>query len=163
MNMKDVYQSVLDILFRADEIDLENFKLGFVAGVLIFAIFAVILRLILLYINSGDKKSKGIKIAGDSGSIIISPNAVSDLVKSIGNGIKHIEVSKVKLLEANDESLYLDVYLIMDGGDTKFSEISSKFQNQVVETLKDKFGVQCVKNVVVHLDKILEVRGVSQR
>ncbi len=158
MNMEHVHQFVLDVLFKADGTDLENFKLGFVAGVAVFAILALIIRILLLYVFRGDRRSKGIRISGENGFIIISPSAISDLVKGIGNRITHVEVSKVKLLEAKDRSLYLEVHLVMAGGETRFGEISSGFQKQVVETLKDRFGVQCVNSVSVYLDKIVEIK-----
>ncbi len=158
MNMEALYQSAFDLLFKAEESNLENFKLGFVAGVLVFAILAVLIRLVLLYLSRGDRRSRGIKISGDNGSIVISPGAISDLVKGIGNGIKHVEVSKVKLLEAQDETLYLEVHIVMAGGETRFGDISNEFQRQVVETVKDRFGVQCIKSVAVHLDKIVDVK-----
>jgi hypothetical protein len=156
--MEDAVRWILDSLFTAKEVDLQNFKRGFIAGVAVFFILAVMVRILLLYLFRGDKRSNGIKIIGEGGGIIIAPGAVSDLVKGIGNGIKHMEVSKVKLFNSG-ESLYLNVYVVMEGNDTNFSGVSNSFQKQIIEALKDRFGIECVKNVNVYLDKIVASKG----
>ena len=157
MTIENITSKLLDLLLSAKDIDLQNFKHGFFAGVIIFAILAVILRLLIFFLFSkGEKKSKGIKISNENGSIIISSGAISDLVKAVGNSTKHVEVSKVKLLESEDKSLYLEVHMIMGGTDTKFGDLSNELQQRIINTIKDRFSADCVKSVSVHLDKIID-------
>jgi hypothetical protein len=155
----DVREIILNGLFGAEDSTLQEFKLGFVAGILLFFILAVIIRLSVLLFFSRDKRSKGIRIMGDEGTIVISPSAVSDLIKGIGNSIKHIEVSNVKLLEEKESGAFITVHLIMEGIETNFSKISSDFQKKIQESLKEQLGIECIKKIVICLDKIIIKTG----
>lgn len=161
MTFDNIISKLFDLLLNAKDLDLQNFKHGFFAGVIIFAVLAIIIRLaILIFFSGGDKKSMGIKISNENGSIIISTTAVSDLVKAVGNSIKHVEVSKVKLFESSkDKSLYLEVHLIMGGSDTKFGELSNELQQKIINVVRDRFGADCIKSVIVNLDKIIDSKN----
>ncbi|HOK03941.1 MAG TPA: hypothetical protein P5105_03395 [Victivallales bacterium] len=161
MTIENLISQLFDILLSAKDIELQNFKHGFFAGVITFAILAIILRLIIFLFSSGNKKSRGFKISNESGSIIISAQALSDLVKGVGNSIKNVEVSKVKLIESeNDKNLFLEVHLVMGGADTKFGELSAILQQKILDSIKDKFGVDCIKSISVFIDKIVDSKPV---
>ncbi|HPO91776.1 MAG TPA: hypothetical protein PLJ44_11770, partial [Victivallales bacterium] len=71
------------------------------------------------------------------------------------------EVSKVKLIESeNDKNLFLEVHLVMGGADTKFGELSAILQQKILDSIKDKFGVDCIKSISVFIDKIVDSKPV---
>ncbi|HPO91016.1 MAG TPA: hypothetical protein PLJ44_07905, partial [Victivallales bacterium] len=59
MTIENLISQLFDILLSAKDIELQNFKHGFFAGVITFAILAIILRLIIFLFSSGNKKSRG--------------------------------------------------------------------------------------------------------
>jgi len=133
--------------------DLLNFKQGFLTAVVVIFGFTIII-LFLRYIYRYPRRSRGVEIKGPKGSIFITSNAISDLVKSIGDEYDLIEISKVSLFEDKYVS-YLELQVnIENDKESSFITLSDDIQNNIITTLKERFGIDNVKEVKLNLRKI---------
>ncbi|HBC88054.1 MAG TPA: alkaline shock response membrane anchor protein AmaP [Lentisphaeria bacterium] len=147
--MKDI----LNVLLEANNRDLLNFKYGYLTAVVLILGLTLIF-LFLRYIYRYPRRSHGVEIKGPRGSIFISSGAISDLVKSIGEEYDLIEISKVHLLEDRDIS-YLELQVNLDNDkESSFITLSDELQNNILNTLKERFGIDTVKEVKLTLRKI---------
>ncbi len=148
--MKEIFDFLLNDYGSKE---LLNFKEGFLTG-LIVVIGLTIVLLFLRYIYRYPRRSKGIEISGVKGSIFITSGAISDLVKSIGDEYELMEIYKVHLLEDKDFS-YLELQVNMENDkESSFITLSDDIQNNILNTLKDRFGIDSVKEVKMNLRKI---------
>ncbi len=133
--------------------DLLNFKMGFLtAFVVIFGL--MIIFLFLRYFYRYPRRSRGVGIKGPKGEIYITSGAISDLVKSIGDEYELIEITKVTLLEDKDSS-YLELQVSVENDkESSFITLSDDIQNNIVNTLKDRFGIDSIKEVKLNLRRI---------
>jgi len=146
-------KDILNVLLEANNRDLLNFKYGYLTAVVLILGLTLIF-LFLRYIYRYPRRSHGVEIKGPRGSIFISSGAISDLVKSIGEEYDLIEISKVHLLEDRDIS-YLELQVNLDNDkESSFITLSDELQNNILNTLKERFGIDTVKEVKLTLRKI---------
>ncbi|HCE45462.1 MAG TPA: alkaline shock response membrane anchor protein AmaP [Lentisphaeria bacterium] len=147
-------KEILDFLLNDDNSrDLLNFKQGYLTA-LVVMLGLTIIFLFLRYIYRYPKRSRGIELKGSKGSIFITSGAISDLVKSIGDEYELIEISKVSLLEDKDVS-YLELQVSIENDkESSFITLSDDIQNNIITTLKERFGIENVKEVKLNLRKI---------
>ncbi len=130
-----------------------SFDYGFATAAAVIVIFSIII-LVLRFVYRYPRRSRGIEIKGPRGSIFISSGAISDLVKSIGGEYDLIEISKVNLMEDSDIS-FLEIQVSLDNDkESSFISISDELQNNILNTLKERFGIDTVKEVKLTLRKI---------
>jgi len=147
-------KEILNFLLNDDNSrDLLNFKQGYLTAVVV--IFGLtIIFLFLRYVYRYPRRSRGVEIKGSNGSIFITSGAISDLVKSIGDEYELIEISKVSLLEDKDLS-YLELQVnIENDKESSFITLSDDIQNNIITTLKERFGINNVNQVKLNLRKI---------
>ena len=148
--MKEIFNFLLN---DDNSRDLLNFKQGYLTAVVV--IFGLtIIFLFLRYVYRYPRRSRGVEIKGSNGSIFITSGAISDLVKSIGDEYELIEISKVSLLEDKDLS-YLELQVnIENDKESSFITLSDDIQNNIITTLKERFGINNVNQVKLNLRKI---------
>jgi len=148
--MKEIFEFLLN---DDNSRDLLNFKQGYLTAVVV--IFGLtIIFLFLRYIYRYPKRSHGVEIKGARGSIFITSGAISDLVKSIGDEYELIEIPKVSLLEDKNAS-YLELQVnIENDKESSFITLSDDIQNNIITTLKERFGIDNIKEVKLNLRKI---------
>ena len=146
-------KNFFDFVLSSDSQSLLDFKCGYItATVLIFGLSALFLifRLIFRY----PRRMRGIEIKGPRGSIFITSDAISDLVKSIGEEYEIVEISKVHLLEGRTFS-FIELQVILDNdGESSFLTLAEDIQNNILKTLNDRFGIDTVREVKLNLKKI---------
>ena len=146
-------KNFLDFVLSSDSQSLLDFKCGYItATVLIFGFS--LLYLLLRFIYRYPRRMRGIEIKGPRGSIFITSDAISDLVKSIGEDYEIIEVSKVHLLE-NRTFSFIELQVTLDNDrESSFLTLAEDIQNNILKTLNDRFGIDTVREVKLNLKKI---------
>jgi hypothetical protein len=146
-------QKFIDFALSADNQSLMDFKCGYItATVLILSLS--ILFLVFRFICRYPRRMRGIEIKGPRGSIFISSDAISDLVKSIGEEYEIVEISKVHLLE-NRTFSFIELQVILENDrESSFLTLAEEIQNSILKTLGDRFGIDTVREVRLNLKKI---------
>jgi len=143
----------LDFVLSSDNQSLLDFKCGYITAIAVIfglAILFIVLRFIYRY----PRRMRGIEIKGSRGSIFITSDAISDLVKSIGEEYEIVEVSKVHLLEGRAFS-FIELQVILDNDrESSFLTLAEDIQNNILKTLNDRFGIDSVREVKLNLKKI---------
>ena len=146
-------KNFLDLVLSSDSQALLDFKCGYITAtalILGFSILFLVFRLMYRY----PRRMRGIKINGPRGSIFITSDAISDLVKSIGEEYEIVEISKVHLLEGRTFS-FIELQVILDNdGESSFLTLAEDIQNNILKTLNDRFGIDTVREVKLNLKKI---------
>ncbi|MFA6293908.1 MAG: hypothetical protein WC637_19120 [Victivallales bacterium] len=146
-------KKILDFVLSSDSQSLLDFKCGYItATVLIFGLS--ILFLAFRFFHRYPRRMRGIEIKGPRGSIFITSDAISDLVKSIGEEYEIVEISKVLLLEGRTFS-FIEIQVVLDNDrESSFLTLAEDIQNNILKTLNDRFGIDTVREVKLDLKKI---------
>ncbi len=131
-------------------IDVFSFQAGYVAGVGVFVALAILFSLAYWFIFRYPRRSAGISIRGQLGSIFISSHAISDLVKSLEGDFKDIEIAKVLLLDCKKFNR-IEIQVNYELGGQSMTDIAPALQGRTVEALKDVFGIECIRDVSVRV------------
>ncbi|MFA6567302.1 MAG: hypothetical protein WCS96_03750 [Victivallales bacterium] len=145
---------VLDFILSYDGQPLLDFKCGYITATILIFSGLLILFLVLRFSYRYPRRMRGIGIKGSRGSIFITSDAISDLVKSIGEDYEIVEISKVHLLEGRTSS-FIELQVTLDNdGESSFLTLAEDIQNNILKTLNDRFGIDTVKEVRLNLKKI---------
>jgi hypothetical protein len=146
-------KNFLDFVLSSDNQSLLDFKYGYItATVLIFGLS--VMFLLLRFIYRYPRRMRGIEIKGARGSIFITSNAISDLVKSIGEEYEIVRISKVHLVEDRISS-FIELQVTLDNDrESSFITLSEDIQNNILKTLNDRFGIDSIKKVKLNLKMI---------
>ena len=161
--MKDIFS--LNNLMNINSPEIFDFQLGYVSGVAvaIAVICAVLLvKIIVYFLFFYPSRSKGVSIPGASGSLFISANAITDLIKSLEEDFKFIEISKVILLDKkkyNDIELHIN--FDMEGGE--LPSIASELQSIILSKLRDTFGIDNIKEININIKRVTVNRNNNSR
>ncbi|MCX6984990.1 MAG: hypothetical protein NT118_09625 [Lentisphaerae bacterium] len=146
-------KNFLDFVFSSDNQSLFDFKCGYITATALILGLSI-LFLVLRFIYRYPRRMRGIEIKGPRGSIFITSDAISDLVKSIGEEYEIVEISKVHLLEGRTFS-FIELQVILDNdGESSFLTLAEDIQNNILKTLSDRFGIDTVREVKLNLKKI---------
>lgn len=146
-------KKILDFILSSDNQSLLDFKCGYItATALIFGLS--IIFLLIRFIYRYPRRMRGIEIKGPRGSIFITSDAISDLVKSIGEEYEIVEISKVHLME-NRTFLFIELQVMLENDrESSFLTLAEDIQNNILKALNDRFGIDNVKEVKLVLKKI---------
>ena len=146
-------KNFLDFVFNSDNQPLFDFKCGYITATALILGLSI-LFLVLRFIYRYPRRMRGIEIKGPRGLIFITSDAISDLVKSIGEEYEIVEISKVHLLEGRTFS-FIELQVILDNdGESSFLTLAEDIQNNILKTLSDRFGIDTVREVKLNLKKI---------
>jgi hypothetical protein len=144
----------MDSLIRLLE-DLRNvqsfsFEVGYIAAIGLVLGLIVIIALLYLLFFKYPRRSSGIFIHAPLGTVFIAAHAVSDLVKSLEAEYKDIEIVKVLLLDCKSFKR-VEIQVDYALGGASMTEIAPSLQERALQSLKDVFGVDCVRDVAVRV------------
>ena len=144
----------LDFVLSSDNQSLMDFKCGYITATILIIFGLLILFLVLRFIYRYPKRMSGVEIKGPRGSIFITSDAISDLVKSIGEEYEIVEISKVHLLEDRTFS-FIEIQVTLENDrESSFLTLAEDIQNNILKTLNDRFGIDSVREVKLNLKKI---------
>ena len=147
-------KKILDFILSSDSQSLLDFKYGYITATALIIFGLLILFLILRFTYRYPRRMRGIGIKGPRGSIFITSEAISDLVKSIGEDFEIVEISKVHLLEGRTFS-FIELQVILENDrESSFLTLAEEIQNSILKSLNDRFGIDTVKEVKLNLKKI---------
>jgi hypothetical protein len=146
-------KKLFDFILSSDSQSLTDFKCGYItATILIFGLSILFLsfRFFLRY----PRRMRGIEIKGPRGPIFITSDAISDLVRSIGEEYEIVEITKVNLLEGRSFS-FIEIQVILDNdSESSFLTLAEDIQDNILKTLSGRFGIDSVREVKMNLKKI---------
>ena len=125
-----------------------SFQVGYIAALAALLAIVIVCALVYFIFFRYPRRSSGVPIRAPLGEIFVSSHAVSDLVKSLESEYKDIEIAKVHLLDCKH---FLRVEIQVDyaiGGDN-MTEIGPSLQGKALSSLKDVFGIDCIRDVAV--------------
>lgn len=141
-------------LLGASNQSLYNFKIGFLAGVIVFFLLAILTRLIIFFFISNKNRCDGISISSLKGKIFVSASAISDLVRIAASSFGEIKIEKIAL-KKNNETLYLDIAISIISGKDPISGVIEMLQAKILDTLNDRLSVNSLRSVNVKVQKIV--------
>lgn len=133
-----------------------NFRIGYLTGTIV-ALSAILLfifiRIAVYYLFFYPKRAKGVLIHGENGSLFISAGAITDMIKTLEKTFKVISIKKVMLLDKNKFN-DLEVHIDFDMNEQDLPSIATDFQKTILMTLKDNFGIDCIREVNVKVRRV---------
>ncbi len=148
------YQALYKFFLESQSEAFYNFKMGFMGGVLVFFVLAILTRIIFLFYVSRLNLCKGISIKGANGKIFISASAVADLVRLSSSSFNEIRIEKIALINDKD-FLSIDLQISIMNGKDPLTMILESLQAKILETLSDRLGVNSVKSVNIKVKKVV--------
>ncbi len=143
----------LNWLFSFDQIDLYNFKIGFIVGGVFIIISAVIAKIVAFILFRVAKQAAGISVNTENGILFISSNAISDLIKTLEKDFKTIKIQKVALYQIGSNDFSLNLEITFNAAGEGLVDISSVLQNRILNDLKAVFGITEILKIHIKVKK----------
>jgi hypothetical protein len=147
-------------LLRAGDAERYDFRLGYVAGVLVVLLLLLAIKLVLVLLFGERGRSAGVAIRGEHGTIFIAATAIADLVRVACLDYPRLELGKVTLREGRD-GLQLELVLDAECEGGSLPELTAEMQRRVLADLKDRFGIEAIRRVDVRIKHLLAAGGRS--
>ena len=149
------YKDLLSRLIDPATGKMLDFESGYFTGVMVS--LAVILLLLFLRVVIGimllPRSCKGIEIKEADGDVLISADAVSDLIRALQPEFKHIAMNKIRLYRrGRRQRAVLHVSFDTEGGG--MTEQRQRLKERVKEVLGTVLGIYSLTEVAVHCAKI---------
>lgn len=133
-----------------------NFRIGYLTGTIVALaaiLLFIVIKIAVYYLLFYPRRAKGVLIQGENGSLFISSGAITDMVKTLERNFKVISIRKVLLLDKkkfND----LEVHIDFDMNEQDLPTITMEFQNTIIQTLKDNFGIDRIREVNIKVKRV---------
>lgn len=147
------------ILFKFSDPEIFAFQSGFLSGVIVFAVLAILIKVMVMIIFGYPKKVDGIPVEGENGTLFISSTAVSDLVESLEPSFKSVEITKVSLMKDKKRSHFVRVDVIYNIGGGDMTAIASMMQTSIITQLKEVFGISTITSVDIRVKRSKEKKN----
>ena len=129
-----------------------SFQVGYAAALGLVLLLVVIAALVYMVFFRYPRRSAGVYLRGEIGSIFISSHAVADLVKSLESEFKDIEIVKVLLLDCKHFNK-IEIQVNYALGGQSMAEIAPSLQARTIDSLRDVFGIEGIREVAVRVRK----------
>jgi len=146
------------LIAAGNNIEMRNFRAGYVWGVLATLVLLVLIKIVLYFLCGRNKKVSEIRIPGEGGSLFISTNAVSDMVKFVGAKFDYIDIVKVSLREGK-YGFVMDINVSYDMHGERFPELTAELKTAIRENLDGRLGIDCIKDIDIHGKKITDKKN----
>jgi hypothetical protein len=137
-----------EYLRRFEGIQGFSFEVGYIAAIGLMLLIVVLVAALYFILFRYPRRSAGVPMRSPLGEIFVSSHAISDLVKSLEGEFKDIEISKVNLMDCK-RFLRLEIHVDYALGGESMTEIGPSLQGKALTKLKDVFGVECIRDVLV--------------
>ena len=134
-----------------------DFKCGYAAATLVFIliILAVIIAKLLIYMIFRTPKCSEVVVKNASGNLVISSRVISSLVGRELSATGRFEDVKVILREKGKKYL-ICIRASYAEGEVGLPEISESLKPQILELLKNQFGIDNVLSITFSVDRLAE-------
>ena len=127
-----------------------SFEVGYIAAIGVLLGLVILVSLLYFIFFRYPRRAAGVPIRAPLGDIFVSSHAISDLVKSLEAEYKDIEIAKVHLLDCK-RFLRIEIQVDYALGGENMTEIAPSLQGKTLGSLKDVFGIDCVRDVSVKI------------
>ena len=151
---------VVQWLLQFDDPEQYDFRLGYLAGVLVVLLLLAAFKLLQTLFFGDQGRSAGVAIRNEHGTLFITATAIADLVRAVCLNYPRLELSKVALRTCKD-GLQLELSLDADCDGGNFPDLTAEVQKQILAELNDRFGIDAIRRVDVRVKHLLASRGRS--
>ena len=140
---------IQNILKFISENDFNNFRCGYVAGILV-VILLFVLILLLYYILKSRRNVHAISVPTVNGELTIATGAIVDLVKIVAVNFRYISVSKVSLIQRR-KGVKMNLKVKYDINGKPFPNLADELQEAVIKELDIRLGINNISFVQIKL------------
>jgi len=146
------------LIAAGNNIEMRNFRAGYVWGAIVVLVFFVIIKIAHYYFFGRKKKVTEICIPGEGGSLFVSSGAIADLVKFVGDKFDYLEITKVSLREKK-KGIIMRINVTYDMHGSRLPELGKELKDAIRENLDGRLGIDCVKDIDIHDKKITDKKN----
>ena len=137
-----------------------EFLAGFMSGLMVFAL-ALLIALILYWLIAASRRSKGVLLQAERGTVFIAARSISDLVKSLEADFTGLKIDKVSL-RSRRSTTWLEVQMEFQPADgTALPQLLDSFQKKTLAELEAAFGINSISEVKIRIGRVRPVRGTA--
>jgi hypothetical protein len=151
---------IVQWLLQFDDPERFNFRLGYLAGVLVVLLLLAGFKLLQVLLFGESGRSAGVAIRNEHGTLFITATAIADLVRAVCLEYPRLELSKVSLRTCKD-GLRLELALDADCDGGNFPDLTAEVQKRILAELNERFGIDAIRRVDVQVKHLLASRGRS--
>lgn len=147
-------QDLLTRLFESQDQIMNNFNMGFAAGVLfaLVVIFVLLILRIFTIVIFRTKRAHCIAIRRPEGDTEVSKNAIISVIRSFSNEFKYIDVRKIDLYRRGARYFVkLIIHFDTSGGGSPTQE--ERLRNAIRESLEKTFGITSICRISMKIDR----------
>ena len=127
---------------------------------MVFAL-ALLIALILYWLIAASRRSKGVLLQAERGTVFIAARSISDLVKSLEADFTGLKIDKVSL-RSRRSSTWLEVQMEFQPADgTALPQLLDSFQKKTLAELEAAFGINSISEVKIRIGRVRPVRGTA--
>lgn len=159
--MRGAYQALREFAIGFFSFDTgSEFLAGFMSGLMVFA-FTLLIALILYWLIAASRRSKGVLLQAERGTVFIAARSISDLVKSLEADFTGLKIDKVSL-RSRRSSTWLEVQMEFQPADgTALPQLLDSFQKKTLAELEAAFGINSISEVKIRIGRVRPVRGAA--
>ena len=159
--MRSAYQALREFAVGFFSFDTgSEFLAGFMSGLMVFAL-ALLIALILYWLIAASRRSKGVLLQAERGTVFIAARSISDLVKSLEADFTGLKIDKVSL-RSRRSSTWLEVQMEFQPADgTALPQLLDSFQKKKLAELEAAFGINSISEVKIRIGRVRPVRGAA--
>lgn len=161
--MHSAYQALREFAVGFFSFDTgSEFLAGFMSGLMVFAL-ALLIALILYWLITASRRSKGVLLQAERGTVFIAARSISDLVKSLEADFAGLKIDKVSL-RSRRSSTWLEVQMEFQPADgTALPQLLDSFQKKTLAELEASFGINSISEVKIRIGRVRPVQGSAIR
>ncbi len=159
--MRSAYQALREFAVGFFSFDTgSEFLAGFMSGLMVFAL-ALLIALILYWLIAASRRSKGVLLQAERGTVFIAARSISDLVKSLEADFTGLKIDKVSL-RSRRSTTWLEVQMEFQPADgTALPQLLDSFQKKTLAELEAAFGINSISEVKIRIGRVRPVRGTA--
>lgn len=159
--MRSAYQALREFAVGFFSFDTgSEFLAGFMSGLMVFAL-ALLIALILYWLIAASRRSKGVLLQAERGTVFIAARSISDLVKSLEADFTGLKIDKVSL-RSRRSSTWLEVLMEFQPTDgMPLPQMLDAFQKKTLAELEAAFGINSISEVKIRIGRVRPVRGAA--
>ena len=134
-----------------------DFKCGYAAATLVFllVIISMLFAKLLIFILFRTPKCSEVVVKSESGNLVISSRVISALICKLLEDSGRLEEAKVIIREKGKKYL-IGIRAAYSEGAVGLPEISEALKPQILDLLKQQFGIENVETITFSVDRLAE-------
>jgi hypothetical protein len=154
-----MWQNLYEVMIKTPWEQPQLFKDGYCSGMLMALLIVILLLLLRLLwaLVFRTKRCKSILIREKDGDLLISAEAVNDVIKSLQSEFHYIHMDKIQLSRRSGKYMVL-LYVSFNTQGGGMPEQRAKLKQRIKDALNEVFGIKTISKVSMRCAKT-EVNG----